>query len=274
MRVLNLKLANSKLMMTHLPPFSSDPVKHDHGGDYQITIPISGIPCIEIEKQTRSMNKALRVITSPGEAHFHYTGESESKLLLINLQKEFVDQVASARLHVCHIDTAFRTYGENSSEKLVKIANDIIQTNLLNEVASGKLEELEWALADTLLSIQEGSHSEKWRKEITLNDHPLIKTVLSFIHEHYASELSLEELAKASRLSKNHFIRTFKEAAGCTPGQYVTKVRLERAIDLLRTTALDITTIGFAVGFGSLTAFERSFKKRYGCSVSHYRKSL
>ncbi|SFE68455.1 hypothetical protein SAMN05428981_107190 [Bacillus sp. OV194] len=32
MRVLNLKLANSKLMMTHLPPFSSDRVKHDHGG--------------------------------------------------------------------------------------------------------------------------------------------------------------------------------------------------------------------------------------------------
>ncbi|UZJ78541.1 helix-turn-helix domain-containing protein [Fictibacillus sp. KU28468] len=136
------------------------------------------------------------------------------------------------------------------------------------------MEELEWALADTLLSIQKGSHSEKWRKEITLNDQPLIKTVLSFIHEHYASELSLEELAKASRLSKYHFIRTFKEAAGCTPGQYVTKVRLERAIDLLRTTALDITTIGFAVGFGSLTTFERSFKKRYGCSVSHYRKSL
>ena len=76
-----------------------------------------------------------------------------------------------------------------------------------------------------------------------------------------------------SNLSKFYLIRAFKEIMGCTPSHYVMNIRLEKAVELLLSTHLDITTICFEVGFGSLNTFEPAFKKRFeGCTISDFRK--
>lgn len=259
-------------MMTHLPPHSSDPEEHGHGDDYQITIPISGTPFLELNKKSNLLNKNIRMITSPGEKHFHFTNEEDSRILLININKQLVDQVLSARLTKEVKEFDFRNYGEGQSEKLVKIADELVRTNLLFAPDTIRNEEVEWELAQTLLSIQEGSHSEQWRKEVTLNSYPLIKRVVQFIDENYQLDLTLDDLTRVSNLSKFYLIRTFKEVMGCTPAQYVSEKRLSQAVHLLLKTNFDITTICFEVGFGSLQTFERVFKRRFGVTVSGFRK--
>ncbi|WNB91154.1 AraC family transcriptional regulator [Bacillus sp. NEB1478] len=273
MRSLNLKLQHSKLMITHLSPLSSDPIEHDHGEDYQISIPLSGTPFIDLNQKTSPLNPNLRTITSPGEKHLHFTADSESKILLINLNKHFVDEVVSSKFKNEITDIVFNSVEKGSSEKFIKIADEIIRKSLLLPADDLTIAELEWQLAETLLTLQTSSYSEKWKKEVVLNHHPIIKNLTAFIYENSALPISLEDLSKETNMSKYYLIRTFKEVTGITPGQFITQVRLEKAIGLLRKTNIDITTVGFQVGFGSLSTFERTFRKRYGMSISVYRKN-
>ncbi|MFL6588984.1 MAG: helix-turn-helix domain-containing protein [Chthoniobacterales bacterium] len=93
----------------------------------------------------------------------------------------------------------------------------------------------------------------------------------NYIHEHAAEELSLEKVARAANTSANYFSEKFKEATGTTFVNYVARARYEKAVALLREADLRVSEIAFAVGFQSLSQFNRVFKKFAGLSPSEYR---
>jgi AraC-like DNA-binding protein len=72
-------------------------------------------------------------------------------------------------------------------------------------------------------------------------------------------------------VSKDHFARCFQVAYGETPIRYLTRRRIERAQDLLRTANLTVTEICMLVGFASLGSFSSRFRTLVGESPSHYR---
>jgi len=92
-----------------------------------------------------------------------------------------------------------------------------------------------------------------------------------FIHEHADEELSLTEVGKAVNISANHLSEKFKEVTGINFVDYVARTRFEKARDLLRDPNLRISEIAFAVGFQSLSQFNRVFKKISGKSPTEYR---
>src|SRR5438874_1684474 len=95
-----------------------------------------------------------------------------------------------------------------------------------------------------------------------------------FIEEHSSEELSLTRVAKAVNISANHFSEKFKEVTGINFVDYVARTRVGKARDLLRNSNLRISEIAFAVGFQSLSQFNRVFKKLSGKSPTQYRHSL
>ena len=95
-----------------------------------------------------------------------------------------------------------------------------------------------------------------------------------FIHERSAEELSLTKVAKAVNISANHLSEKFKQVTGINFVNYVAWTRFEKACDLLRNSNLRISEIGFAVGFQSLSQFNRVFKKLAGKSPTEYRAAL
>jgi transcriptional regulator GlxA family with amidase domain len=66
-------------------------------------------------------------------------------------------------------------------------------------------------------------------------------------------------------------MRSFQAAYGEPPGLYLTRRRIERAKDLLRSANLTVTEICFLVGFGSLGSFSRRFSELVGVSPTAYR---
>jgi AraC-like DNA-binding protein len=93
----------------------------------------------------------------------------------------------------------------------------------------------------------------------------------SFIDQHWAEELSLGKVARATNTSTNYFSEKFKEATGTNFVKYVARTRFEKAAALLRDADLRVSEIAFAVGFQSLSQFNRIFKKLAGKSPSDYR---
>jgi AraC-like DNA-binding protein len=92
-----------------------------------------------------------------------------------------------------------------------------------------------------------------------------------FIHEHADEELSLTEVGKAVNISANHLSEKFKEVVGINFVDYVARIRVGKACDLLRNSNLRISEIAFAVGFQSLSQFNRVFKKLTRKSPTQFR---
>ena len=92
-----------------------------------------------------------------------------------------------------------------------------------------------------------------------------------FIEEHSNEELSLKRVARAVNISGNYLSEKFKEVTGVNFVEYVARVRFEKACDLLENGDRRISEIAFAVGFQSLSQFNRVFKKLSGKSPTAYR---
>ena len=95
-----------------------------------------------------------------------------------------------------------------------------------------------------------------------------------FIEENSDEKLSLSKVAKAVCISPNHLSEKFKQVTGVNFVEYVAKTRFEKARSLLQNGDLRISEIAFAVGFQSLSQFNRIFKKLAGKSPTVYRVAL
>jgi AraC-like DNA-binding protein len=96
----------------------------------------------------------------------------------------------------------------------------------------------------------------------------IVQTKL-FIDRNYANCIDLNIIAEEGHFSKFHFVRLFKKTYGKTPHQYLTAVRIERAMELMRAEN-NVSEACFAVGFESLSSFSGLFKRVVGLGPSAY----
>ena len=75
-------------------------------------------------------------------------------------------------------------------------------------------------------------------------------------------------------MSPWHLLRSFRAAFGETPKEFLTRLRLERARQLLTVTARSVTEVCFDVGFSSLGTFSVLFKRHVGCSPKEFRRQV
>ena len=90
-----------------------------------------------------------------------------------------------------------------------------------------------------------------------------------FIDTHYADKIDLGNIADEAYFSKVHFIRRFKNIYRKTPHQYLMFVRIEKAMELLKT-GIPVSEVCYAVGFESLSSFSALFKRIVGITPSIY----
>jgi AraC family transcriptional regulator len=102
-----------------------------------------------------------------------------------------------------------------------------------------------------------------------------IESSIWYINQHLAERLDLEAVAQAAGFSPFHFHRIFSALMGENPQDFINRLRLERAANLLaKTPSLSITEVTFLTGFSSASAFARSFKKHYGITASDYSRRV
>jgi AraC-like DNA-binding protein len=92
-----------------------------------------------------------------------------------------------------------------------------------------------------------------------------------YIKEHSGEELSLTKVAKVINVNATHLSENFKQVTGINFVEYIARTRFANACDLLRNPNLRISEIAFAVGFQSLSQFNRVFKRFSGKSPTLYR---
>ncbi|WP_214626323.1 response regulator [Paenibacillus agaridevorans] len=100
-----------------------------------------------------------------------------------------------------------------------------------------------------------------------------VEVAIQYIRSHMASELTLEKVSSVVYLNPVYFSQLFKQKTGGGFKEYVTGLRLERAMELLRDSELKIGEIAEKVGYPDVRHFSQIFRKKAGCTPSEYRQN-
>lgn len=98
-----------------------------------------------------------------------------------------------------------------------------------------------------------------------------LKSVIKHVELHYASHMSISDMASLAGFSESHFMKFFKQTMGTSFTTYLNEYRLTMATRLLLQSDETVLAIAQMVGFDNLSYFNRAFKKRYGVTPSAYR---
>lgn len=95
---------------------------------------------------------------------------------------------------------------------------------------------------------------------------------IDYVLRHFSQpDFSAGEVAEAVHLSRNYFLKLFKDEQGVSFWDYVTNLRMEKAKKLLKTTDATVYAVSREVGYESQYHFSRKFKNLYGLSPNEYR---
>lgn len=95
-----------------------------------------------------------------------------------------------------------------------------------------------------------------------------------FISDNYQTRLSLPDIAKHSYMSPFHFLRVFKDAYGETPNEFLIRLRVDQAKNMLITGNFSVSEICEKLGYTSLGSFSSMFLKQTGMAPTVYRRKL
>jgi AraC-like DNA-binding protein len=95
--------------------------------------------------------------------------------------------------------------------------------------------------------------------------------IYTYIRENYNKPISLKRISKIARMSPDSFRRFFKKNSGAGFLEYLNRVRTNKACYLLRETSFHVKDISVECGFGSISNFNRQFRKAEGVSPCFYR---
>lgn len=137
-----------------------------------------------------------------------------------------------------------------------------------------------------LLSQKDYSELENWCREriITICSHinknkekninKIIVKAKAYIEKNYSSEITLAEISREICVSPHYFSRLFKEETGENFIEYLTKIRIKKAKELMKTTDLTVKEICYKIGYNDPNYFSRLFKKVEKISPSEYLRNI
>lgn len=101
---------------------------------------------------------------------------------------------------------------------------------------------------------------------------PPMNRAIAYIHEHLEEDLSLPLVAKRVQLTPHHFSEVFRRETGHTYAEFIEKVRVEKAMELLKLTDASFSEIASRVGYGDVVFFSGIFENHTGFTPWEYRR--
>ncbi|MCR8634186.1 helix-turn-helix transcriptional regulator [Paenibacillus radicis (ex Xue et al. 2023)] len=97
---------------------------------------------------------------------------------------------------------------------------------------------------------------------------------IEYMNMHYTENINVQDVAAYISVHRAYFSKIFSQQIGMTPIQYLQKLRMERALQLLQQTRHTVTEIAIMLGYPDLYSFTRAFSKHYAASPSKLREKM
>lgn len=119
-----------------------------------------------------------------------------------------------------------------------------------------------------------GAARSEYRQQETLPQSRVVSHAYTIVRGNYKEDITLELVAEQVGVSASYLSRLFKEEMGIGFQEFLTNIRIEKAIELLQDDSVSIRDLAGAVGYNNPTYFCKTFKRKTGKTVGAYRKSL
>lgn len=159
--------------------------------------------------------------------------------------------------------------GNPEQEGIIKLIRDSFS---LREQEMGYEIKLREALAEIWLQLFAISRSLLKEKKPYDKTNDKLKSMMVYVHEHYAEKISVAELAAAAFCSERECFRAFRNCLHMTPVEYIQSYRLQMACQMLEKSRESMTSVSHACGLGSSSYFGKVFHDRVGCTPLEYRQ--
>ncbi len=111
-------------------------------------------------------------------------------------------------------------------------------------------------------------------RQYTSENTDKIDTVLKYISDNYANNISLEDVANIACMTTNSFCRFFKKATNKSFTQFLNEIRIRNASRYLVQNNLSVSEVSYLVGYNSITNFNKQFKQIMGSTPKSYREAI
>ena len=101
----------------------------------------------------------------------------------------------------------------------------------------------------------------------------MVRRAMDYIHDNFQRQISVQDVAAAVNISESYLKSIFRKVSGYTYSEYLSKVRLDRAKELLVNTHMTVMEIALEIGYQTPTSFSTLFRKHTGVSPSQFRAS-
>jgi AraC-like DNA-binding protein len=258
--------------------WSMEPNRHEN---YEMVYMKKGFAVFEISGQKVELGPNDIVIIKPLQYHkFSVKSENGCEFIVLNFtfenkingehsqipMEDFLNFVSSKETG------PYITLKVSPKNEIVVLLNRILKERESSEPGS---EFLNYLLIMELFVLLSRALKMEWENSIKSKSPKLKELIgisINFIHNNFERDISLGDIAKFVFLSPSYFTRAFKEETGMSPINYLLKVRIERAKELLEDTGLKISDIALSVGFSNQQRFNEMFKKYAGLTPLQYRK--
>jgi transcriptional regulator GlxA family with amidase domain len=99
----------------------------------------------------------------------------------------------------------------------------------------------------------------------------LLEEANEIVAREYAADLALDDIARRVASSRRQLQRAYAEIGATTFRHHLTRVRMERAAEMLATRTLTVREVAHRVGYRQPAQFAKAFRRHHGESPSHYR---
>lgn len=236
--------------------------------DFHIIIPSMPPPDTHVNGKLQSFNSGKIVVFNPGDTILS-TGEGTKKRYLSLLIKpELINRTAVEMGHSGTI--RFLKLQNPYSRKLMQVINNFDRETVRPDSFPMLLDCLGIQIATLLLR----------EFKTNLKNYPVnspdmdsyINLSIEYIHTFFSANITIKDICNEINVSPFHFIRIFKDKTGVSPHQYLLKVRIQKAEEILSYRWYSVAEVATLCGFVSLSHFSSTFKEMTGHSPSEYKK--
>lgn len=252
-------------------------VKHWHP-EYEMQFYCEGKRYFFIDNKEYLVKPGSLVLVDSNVVHNTYSNHLiyHDRILLLFEKEKFASPILQQEIDIKRF---FQLYGgviqipkqdwAYLESLLEEIAKEAAEKNFLYHAAvSMKLEELFLYLSRLK---KNGAKEEGTGVQIS-ESNELVTAMIAYLHEHFASVNSLDELSQRFFLNKHYVSRLFKKYTGYTVTEFINIQKIQQAQKLLEDTTDSIACISETVGYDNITYFNKVFKKYVETTPLQYRK--
>lgn len=241
--------------------------KHWHE-EFQFCLVLSGGGMLNYRGACHRVGAGSLTVVHPGEVHSNYAFDSHGcSFRNLYAELEIIHRAAVELLNrqsTLPFFSAAPIYDNNTIQLYLKLHESL-------EAVSSKLEQDELLLG--FLAALLDRHSDvRLALPESNRERAAINRVRDYLTEHFAENVSLEQMAEVARLSPFHLSRVFSKEFGLPPHAYQTQIRVTRAQSLLRQ-GKSISQTAFDVGFVDQSHFTRHFRRLVAVTPGHYQQA-